>query len=176
VEPLWVTKHLAAVEDLTGWNHDPCCGGGNIVNGLIQSGLTATGSDLRQRLSPPPPWFLGTADFVADKAGLWGADNCVFNPPYFRGAGTEQFIRHALKITKGKVCAFTEGRFLWGKKRACELWRDCPPDRIWFITPRPSCPPGAYLEAGNKAGGGTPDFVWLVWDERKGEARSGWLT
>ena len=51
-----------------------------------------------------------------------------------------------------------------GEKRAHGLYRDHPPQRIYAITPRPSCPPGAYIEAGGEAEGDTKDYVWIVWD------------
>lgn len=37
-------------------------------------------------------------------------------------------------------------------------------ERVYILAPRPSCPPGEYLKAGNKAGGGTADWIWAVWD------------
>lgn len=47
---------------------------------------------------------------------------------------------------------------------AAGLYAECPPRRIYILTPRPSCPPGEYLLNGGKAGGGTADWCWLVWD------------
>ena len=176
VEPILATRKLAAVEGFNGPIHDPSCGGGHIPIALTEMGYLATGSDLRQRVATGTPWFVGTSDFL-DPAGvgLMGAPNCVMNPPYFKSHGIEAFTRRAVVLAPGKVCVFVEARFLFGQDRARGFYADLPPDRIWYVTPRPSCPPGEYLAAGKKAKNGSPDYVWLVWDEREGQARGGWL-
>jgi hypothetical protein len=180
VEPERCTAQLLTVERFPGWSHDPCCGGGNIVRTLNSHGFTTTGSDIIQRVSDAP-WFLGVSDFLHGPNGLFGADNCIFNPPFYRARGAEACIRRALELAPGKVAAFVEKRFTGSETRANGLFREHPPSREWEVTPRPSCPPGAYLQAGGKPEGGKVDFVWLVWDakpERRkpGElAQKGWL-
>jgi hypothetical protein len=47
---------------------------------------------------------------------------------------------------------------------------------VYLLTPRPSMPPGAWIAAGNKPGGGTLDFCWLVFSKRhRGEPQLQWL-
>jgi hypothetical protein len=47
---------------------------------------------------------------------------------------------------------------------------------VWLLTPRPSMPPGAWIAAGNKPGGGTQDFCWLVFVRGyKGRREINWL-
>lgn len=162
VEPTRVTEQLLKEEGFPGHTHDPCCGGGNIVKTLLANGLRATGSDLVDRAGSPH-WFTGEADFL-DPSTVVEADNFIMNPPFFKGKGTEAFIRKAVDVAKGKVAVFTEARFVFGEKRANGIYRDCQPTRIWIVTPRPSCPPGKFIEEGGKVGGGTPDFVWIVYD------------
>jgi hypothetical protein len=174
IEPERVTHQLCAAEKFVGRIFDPCCGKGNIVKSLISEGYEATGSDLVDRAGSPE-WFVGISDFLEDETGAH--DNIVMNPPFFKGKGTEGFIRKALSVTRGKVCAFTEVRFLGSAGRANGLYAEFPPARIYYLTPRPSCPPGEFLEAGGKATGGTPDFCWLVFDnsvENK-ETKFSWL-
>ncbi len=78
---------------------------------------------------------------------------------------TEAFIRHALKrLSLKKLAVFTDIKFLTSARRANGLYAELPPSRVWMISPRPSCPPGAYIAAGNKPQGGTADFCWIVWD------------
>jgi hypothetical protein len=36
--------------------------------------------------------------------------------------------------------------------------------RIWLLSPRPSMPPGSYILAGGKPGGGRADFCWLIFE------------
>lgn len=176
VEPQAATETVARVEGFTGSIHDPACGQGHIPRGLASLGFLATGTDIHDR-APGAPWFLGLSDFLDPAgAGLCGARNMMSNPPYFRGAGLEAFIHRGLALASGKVVVFCEARFLFGVRRAKRFHRVVPPDRIWLITPRPSCPPGEFLAAGGKAKGGKQDCVWMVWDERQGQARTGWLT
>lgn len=180
IEPTRVTVQLLAREAFEGWIHDPFCGGGNIVQTLADAGHVATGSDLIRRTSAP--WFIGEADFFNGPYGAFGAPNVVSNPPFYRAKGTEDATRRILELTPGKVAVFVEARFLQGSGRARGLWRDTPPSRVWIITPRASCPPGSFLASGGKAGNGSADWLWLVWDpigERLpagGSPALGWLT
>ncbi|MCO5730131.1 hypothetical protein [Rhizobium sp. SSA_523] len=162
VEPEAATASLLKEERFVGAIHDPACGQGNIVKTLIAHGYHASGSDVVDRAGTPG-WFKGKADFLGPEAIF--ADNIVTNPPFFRGKGTESFIRKALRVAKGKVAVFTELRFLTSSVRANGLYAEHPPTRIWMVTPRPSCPPGEFLLAGGEAKGGTPDFCWIIYDK-----------
>lgn len=175
VEDQRVTRQLLIVERFVGEIHDPCCGVGNIVRAARDLGYQAWGSDIKRRVPEETQWWRGERDFMNGQ--VFDYDNIISNPPYMGGAGTEAFIRAALTRTFGKVCVFVDRRFLTGKRRAAGLYTDHPPTRVWEITPRPSCPPGEYLEAGNKAGGGTADYAWLVWDMTapSGSTALGWL-
>lgn len=162
VEPPEVSAALFRVERFVGHIWDPACGRGNILKAAIESGYRncVVGSDVERRSCPF--YFHGMRDFL-DEQKLCLAQNIVTNPPYFSGKGTERFIRKALELAIGKVAIFTDTRFLSGDARARDLFKLHRPHRIWLLTPRPSCPPGAWLDAGNKAGGGTADYCWLVW-------------
>lgn len=164
VEPEDCTRALLTVERFVGGAHDPCCGRGNIVRTLIDCGVCAIGTDVVQRAHEP--WFRGTFDYLApglpDGMPLYA--NVVSNPPFFRGNGALTFIERALDRATAKVAVFVELRFIAGEKRSLGLFARTPPHRIWVVAPRPSCPPGHYLDAGNKAAGGSPDYCWLVWD------------
>lgn len=175
VEPESVTRQLLTVERFVGQVLDPCCGQGNIVRAMIDCGVVAKGSDIVCR-APGENWFLGERDFLQSHVVGWS--NIVMNPPFFRAKGAENFIRHALTQASAKVAAFVDIRFLTGAERANGLFAEHPPHRIWMVTPRVSCPPGAYLAAGNKAAGGTADWCWMVWDltaPPAGISQIGWL-
>lgn len=162
VEPETSTSALLKVERFVGRIHDPSCGQGNIVRTLIANGYHASGSDLVDRAGSPG-WFKGKADFLGPAAIY--AENIVMNPPFYKAKGAEAFIRKALEVATGKVAAFVDIKFLAGGGRANGLYRELPPNRVWIITPRPSCPPGEVLKAGGKAEGGTADWIWMVWDK-----------
>lgn len=161
-EPPAATEALLTVERFVGPVWDPCCGGGNIVKALLAAGYDAKGSDVEDRAGWPS-WFGGKIDFLKDDCA--GAPNIVMNPPFFRAKGAEAFIRKALALASGKVAAFVDIRFIAGAERANGLFADHPPARIWVVTPRVSCPPGAYLAGGGKAGNGSSDWCWLVWNQ-----------
>ncbi len=175
VEPERATEQLCAVEGFLGSVIDPCCGIGNIPRTLIKCGVDAWGSDIVQRIGGES-WFLGCADFLSDD-WPYKFSNAVMNPPFFRAKGLEAFIRKAIATFPGKICVFGDVRFLAGASRANGLFREHPPQRVWIITPRLSCPPGKYLQAGGVAGNGSSDWCWMVWShlEPKGETRLGWL-
>jgi hypothetical protein len=161
VEPASSTAALLREERFVGHIHDPSCGQGNIVRTLIDHGYHASGSDLVDRAGSPG-WFRGKADFLGNEAIY--AENIMMNPPFYKAKGAESFIRKALSVATGKVAVFVDIKFLAGGGRANGLYREKPPNRVWIITPRPSCPPGEVLKAGGKAEGGTADWVWLIWD------------
>ena len=183
VEEPRASEALFAVEKFVGSIWDPACGGGNIIRAAIAAGYRAIGTDVAVRAGEAS-WFagaldfMGTADCLAYPSECDDLENIATNPPFYRGKGTEAFIRKALQVVKGKVAVFTSIKFLAGATRANGLFAEHCPHRIWIVTPRVSCPPGAWLEAGNKAGGGTDDWVWLVWDmtaPRVTTAQMGWL-
>lgn len=165
VEGRACSRALFRVERFPGGIHDPCCGQGNIVREAIGAGLhNSLGTDLKRRVAKasPPVWWGGTHDFhdLGPRRR-----NIVCNPPFFKGAGTEAFIRKALDEPRvEKVAIFTDLSFLAGAGRWDTLYRDHPASRAYIITPRPSCPPGYFLWAGGKAQGGTANWVWIIWD------------
>ena len=164
VEPERVTDALLTVEKFPGITLDPCCGGGNIVRAFRRAGYSIHGRDLIERKGQEQPWFLGTADFLNSPPEAGGHHNVVSNPPFYSGEGTEKFIRNALRVACNKVAVFTDVRFLFGLERQETLYTDHRPTRVYFPSPRVSCPPGAVIEAGHKPEAGTASFVWMVWD------------
>lgn len=162
VESQNCTRLLLTKERFVGAIWDPACGQGNIVRAARLGGYKAFGSDLVDRCGNAD-WFLGYTDFLNPHNSINSAPNIITNPPFFRAKGTEAFIRRALQEATGKVCIFTDLKFLASGGRARGIYAERPPNRIWQLADRPSCPPGEYLAAGNKAGGGTADWIWMVW-------------
>lgn len=175
VEECFCTSLLLGAETFEGVTLDPACGQGNIVNTLIGAGLVAYGTDIVQRTNQD--WFVGTLDFLSDDEPEVDFRNIICNPPFYGSVGAEAFIRRALSLASGKVAMFVEQRFLTSSGRSNGIYAEFPPDAIYAISPRPSCPPGQHLLDGGKLGGGKQDFVWLVWDMASefGETRFQWL-
>lgn len=167
-EPDDCVAALHRVDPIAGPTWDPACGSGSVVRTLQLLGIPAVGTDLVLRPGMPEQHYLGRHDFLGDvhpqHLGPIAARNIVTNPPFGRGRTAEAFIRRAVHMVHtGKVAVFLPVRFLGGDARAAGLWAELPPARVWWLTPRPSCPPGEYLLAGGKAEGGTADFCWVVW-------------
>ena len=137
------------------------------MHGAKAVGVNCVGSDLKDRFLERPEWFLGKRDFFADPHLPDGCDMIASNPPYGRGKMAEAFVKTAIGTGVDWVCALTETRFLSSEARATGLFRRHPPFVVILVSPRPSVPPGEYLEAGEKAEGGIADFCWIVWHKTR---------
>lgn len=163
IEPRFCTRALLKAERFFGMVLDPACGQGHIVRECHAAGVNAIGSDIVQRVDRDLIPHFYKSDFLTDQQK--SVANIICNPPFFRAKGTEAFIRRALDVARNKVAIFADIKFLAGQDRATALYRELPPDRVYIITPRPSCPPGWALADGAEASGGTADWIWLVWDK-----------
>jgi len=143
VEPFACSKALFDKEVFNGGVWDPACGTCRIVESAKNAGYKAVGSDLISRNSK--------VNFQAN----------------FLERIAEEFFHHGLSLLPlgGKIAFILPMVWLSGfsKKRD---WLPTSPLRKYFaISPRPSMPPGAVIEAGIKAGNGTKDFAWFVWEK-----------
>lgn len=174
VEERWCADRLFEDEVFPGRIVDPCAGGGNIVAAGLAAGLEIEGFDLRPR---NPDLVRGGFDFfdpLAYTPGIFPADNIVSNPPYAswaqigqtpgKGAFSrveDEFVRRALGMVRNKLAVFLPSGWINGQERS--LWLETLPlYRVYVVTPRPSCPPGTYLEAGGKPKDGQTDYNWYV--------------
>lgn len=164
VEPAWCSKRLFQEEPFDGGVYDPCCGFGTIPIEALKLGLQAYGSDLVQRgwvSTRTPHDFLSGHDEQHD--------NIVCNPPFNIAPA---FALHALNLARAKVAMV----FPTARLNAAHWLKGTPLARVWFMTPRPSMPPGHTILAGEKPGGGKMDYCWLVWSRgRIGPPTMEWL-
>lgn len=161
VEPEWVSARLFEEEQFEGHVHDPACGGGNIVKSATAAGLLATGSDLVKRseyCAYESDWLTVEHDGPLD--------NIVSNPPFKlcddRKNRTYPFVEKCLAMAERKVALLLPSNWIQGDKRSAWL-ATTPLRRVYFISPRPSMPPGHVIAAGEKPGNGTTDYAWLIW-------------
>lgn len=167
VEGRWVPRRLFEVEKFTGTVCDPCCGFGRIPEAARAAGLEAFGCDIVDRGFQ----YYTLCDFLKSDIR---ADNFVFNPPFTLG---KEFALHALDLAARKVAMIYPVRRL----AAAGKWIGGTPHyRTYFLTPRPSMPPGHVvvdLEArGKEPSGGKQDFCILVWLKGfEGEPTQRWL-
>lgn len=149
IEPVWCSARLFEVEQFSGTIQDPSCGMGRIVQSALAAGLSAFGTDIVDRGACDV-----TSDFFRQKTRV---ANIVSNPPF---KIFKPYALHALGLATRKVALIWLTRTL-----AAARWlEDTPLKAIYFLTPRPSMPPGQVIARGEKPGGGKQDFCWLVFD------------
>jgi len=153
VEPAWVSARLFDVESFSPTIHDPACGFGTIVRTARAAGYESTGADIVDRRS----WrfAFSKTDFLERTRPIIG--NVVCNPPFDL---VQQFAEHALELGADKVALICLVRRL----NAARWLGTLPLQTVYLLTPRPSMPPGSYIRAGKKPGGGTQDFCWLLFE------------
>ena len=151
IEPAWVPERLFAVEIFEGVVWDPAAGIGRIPDAAQRAGYETIATDIVDRGCPN---FYGLVDFLQSDCRI---DNIVCNPPY---QDCRAFARQALKLATKKIAMILLGRRL----NAARWLRETPLARVYLLTPRPSMPPGHVILAGKKPGGGTQDFVWLIFE------------
>lgn len=152
VEPEWVSARLFEEEKFEGEICDPAAGGGNIIRSAAAAGYATVACDIVDRGFP----LYNVADFRTSGSCR---DNFVSNPPF---ALAEAFLDRALKNSHRKVALLLPANWVQGDKRS-RMLAATPLRRVYFITPRPSMPPGHVLAAGDKPGNGTTDYAWFVW-------------
>jgi hypothetical protein len=151
IEPEWCSARLFAIEPFAGTIWDPCCGTGRIPEAARRAGYSTIATDLVDR---EYRHLDGVGDFLLSHRRV---ENIVFNPPFNI---CDRFVRHALRLASCKVAA------IWLARRlpAARWLQSTPLRRIYLLTPRPSMPPGHVILSGKKSGGGTQEFVWLVFE------------
>jgi hypothetical protein len=94
----------------------------------------------------------------------------VCNPPFDH---VEEFCERALAVAIYKVAMLVPLRRL----PAARWLQQSPLESVLLLKPRPSMPPGHWIEAGNTPSGGTQDFCWLIFNKftTGGSPRLRWL-
>jgi hypothetical protein len=157
VEPYACSAALFAAETFEGMIWDPACGMGRIVQEARKAGLAAVGTDIVKR----GDLCASVGDFLTSASPI-EFNHIVTNPPF---ALSEQFVLHALQLVRprGKVAMLLPLVWMAGFSTKRDWLPTSPLRRVYPISPRPSMPPGAVVEAGVKPGNGTKDFAWFVW-------------
>lgn len=167
VESRWCSRRLFEEERFEGDVLDPCCGSGRIVEVARDLGYEAHGCDIVDRGYD----YYAVCDFL--KSGM-AADNIIMNQPFEL---SEAFARQAMRRARRKVAMIMPTRRL----NAAGAWiKELPLYRLWYLTPRPSMPPGPvaleYEAKGKEPSGGKQDFCWLVFLKGyDGRAEVHWL-
>lgn len=173
-EPRWVSERLFEAESFRGAICDPACGGCNIVLSAMDAAPNVFAMDIIQR---NPAIGITVQDWLAYDGDPF--DNIVSNPPFKlcddRKTGTHPFVEKCLAKATRKVALLLPANWIQGDKRSRWIERT-PLRRVWFISPRPSMPPGEVVAAGLAPGNGTTDYAWFVWhQDYDGPAEVRWL-
>jgi hypothetical protein len=187
-EPDWCSARLFEEERFSGDVIDPACGCGRIMVAAAEAGLNTVGTDIVKRWDGTLPVKTGLTptlmvdDFLSDQWGFrngarvwWNYPrNVVCNPPF---KDADAFVQKALQVTASKVAMLLPLKWMAGVAKGRPWLVNSPLYRVWILTPRPSMPPGAVIDAGEKPGGGTVDFAWFVWLRGfDGSAELRWLS
>lgn len=174
VEERWCDTALFGAMRFQGAIHDPCCGFGRIPLAARAAGYEATGGDIVDRGFPGVVIedFLG--EFLRPDGIIERHDNVVMNPPFNI---CRPFIVGAVGVAQRKVASI----FPTKRLNAAHWLRALPLTHVWYLTPRPSMPPGhvvsEYEARGKRPSGGKEDFSWLIFDRahKGGSPEVGWL-
>jgi hypothetical protein len=166
VEPEWCSRRLFEVEKFKGAIYDPACGWGRILHAAKAAGYQVQGSDIVDRRHHGLNSQFHRRDFLFRQEDISGS--VVSNPPFDH---VEEFCQRALDLGATRVAMICLTRRL----NAAHWLENLPLRRIWLLTPRPSMPPGSWIAAGNKPGGGKQDFCWLVFGAGIGSPTVHWL-
>jgi hypothetical protein len=181
VEEPWCSGALFELEPFIGSILDPACGSGNILRSAKAHGLEAIGTDLVDRgphCSSIGNFFDPT--FRARLLDLCGGqvDNIVCNPPYGRGVTAAAFVTEAINLAYGKVAMLVQNKFPFSQRRhGFFTTPPTAPARLYYLSERPSMPPGELLQLGLiEPTGGKVDYLWIVWERsHRGPTTAHWL-
>jgi hypothetical protein len=156
VEPLWCDtrlfeKYFGAPGALI---LDPACGWGRIPQAAKAAGYTVIASDIVDRRRELDGVEFQLCNFLTCSP-VRSVRSIVVNPPFMH---IKEFAERALEIATYKVALLVPLRRL----PAARWLERLPLETVYLLTPRPSLPPGAWIDAGNIPGGGSQDFAWLV--------------
>lgn len=160
VEPFECSRALFDLEQFNGKIWDPSCGLGRILTSAEEAGYPIVGSDIISR----GHYCNFERDFLSISKGEVEFENIVSNPPFNLA---EKFVRHGLELLPhgGKMAMILPMVWLSGFSTKRDWLPHSPLRKYFAISPRPSMPPGAVIEAGVKAGNGTKDFAWFIWEK-----------
>lgn len=157
VEPEECSIALFAEHKFQGPIWDPACGLGRITDAARLAGYKTISTDIKKR----SPKCDDTLDFLSNKAQFIFTD-IVSNPPF---SLAEEFVKKSLSVVPrhGQVAMILPIVWIAGFSRKRNWLPASPLKKVLPISPRPSMPPGAVILAGERAGNGTKDYAWFVW-------------
>lgn len=154
---------------------EPCCGGGHMVEGILQyftnPNIAATDIKNRENLYINSHFEKGVKyscseeyDFLSDNYPYTTADFVIMNPPF---KVATPFILHGLDIAQEALIVFGRTKLVETKSRYEEIFSKYPPTDIYQYIDRVACAKNGDFENTN----GIEAHAWFVWDKRKMERK-----
>lgn len=135
---------------------EPACGGGHISKVLESFGCDVKSSDIVYRGYEPTEII----DFLKVEKDVRAVPrDIITNPPY---KYAKEFVEKALEISMSgiKIAMLLKLTFLEGKGRA-ELFKKCPPCRVYVFSSRINCGKNGNFENCQSA----VAYAWYVWEK-----------
>ena len=123
--PRWATFALIDNERFEGDIWECACGDGAMSRVLAETGSAVISTDLYDR-----GYGESGHDFLNANRG---AENIVTNPPFNSAEG---FVTSATQRARRKVALLLRLAFLEGANRACTIFAQTPPSRVWVFSER----------------------------------------
>lgn len=149
---------------------EPCCGGGHMIKGIIDSldkrhfNYELIGSDIKERyqaynFGDSVNLFFGSSyDFLSDNYPVRSADYIIMNPPY---SVIEPFTMKALSIAKRGVLMLGRLQFLEGSGRYEKIFCENPPSDVYVVVDRIACFKNGDVKENI---GKIQAYAWYFWD------------
>jgi len=161
--PRSAIEQLLQVEKFRPRVWEPACGDGAISRVLQENGYDVTSTDLVDRGFGEP-----YRDFLFEQHAL--APDIVTNPPFKLAT---EFVRHAQRVTGGKIAMLLKLGFLEGPTRE-DIHKYLA--RVWVIRRRVTFLKGGKEFSRSNGKGGIHTYAWFVWDiQHRGPVSLGWL-
>lgn len=172
--------HKLGLENFSGVILEPSCGGGHMVEGILNTipNSTIIATDIQKR----PNNFLASHfekgvkymygkeyDFLSDDYPVKNADLIIMNPPF---KVIVPFILHSFEIAEKGVLCFGRTKLVEGIERYEKIFSTIPPTDIYQYIDRVTCGKNGDFDGKN----GVEAHAWFYWDKEKINKENDWDT
>lgn len=161
------TRDILRIETFGKEILEPFCGTGTMAEVIKQSGREVKAYDIIDRGYGEVGDFF-EVDFEKNKYDI------ITNPPYYEAL--PKLIKRCIEIAKDKVAIIMPLRYLSGKTRFSNLYKNLPPSRVYVYQERIGVAKNADFDRYNDAGTNLEIYAWFIWQKGfKGKTELKWL-
>lgn len=162
-----VTSDILRVETFADDILEPFCGSGTMAEVIAQAGHKVAAYDIVDR------GYGAVCDFFDLDVPEHQYD-IITNPPY--NDYLPQIVTKCIRLAKTKVAILLPLRYLSGKARYNELFKEQPPSKVYVYQDRICIAKNADFEKYSDAGSNMEIYAWYVWDKAyQGETILRWI-